>query len=78
MEPKKVVKDVAAVRGWSFAVLAKEAGYSGPSAIGNMLARSSGMRIDNFIRLMDAMGCEIIVRDKMGSKKEWHVTNEES
>ena len=31
------------------------------------------MRIDNLIRILEALGCEIVVRDKLGSKKEWPI-----
>lgn len=77
MEAKEIIREVSAMRGWTQSMLAKEAGYSGQSAIGNMMARTSGMRIDNMVKLVEAMGCELVVRDKMGSKKEWRVTNPE-
>lgn len=74
MDEKKVIREVMELRGWSQATLAKEAGYKNQSNIGSMLTGSAnGIRIDNLVRIFNAMGCEIVVRDKMGSKQEWVV-----
>ena len=74
MDEKKVIREVMELRGWSQAMLAKEAGYKNQSNIGSMLTGSAnGIRIDNLVRIFNAMGCEIVVRDKMGSKQEWVV-----
>lgn len=64
------------LRRWSQQKLADEVGLKRQSNISNMLNTSTkGMRVDTFFKLLDAMGCEIVVRDKMGSKKEWVVDN---
>ena len=37
--------------------------------------RSSNIRIDNFVRLLNAMGYEVIVKDRTaGSKESWKVS----
>lgn len=72
MNEKEIVKEIMKIRGWSQSQLAKEAGYKSQSNITGLLNNSqSGMRVDNLLRMVDAMGCKIIIRDKMGSNKEW-------
>ena len=72
---KEVVREVMKMRGWSQTTLAEKAGFKSQSNINGLLNNSiAGMRIDNLYRILHAMGCEIIVRDAMGSKKEWEIT----
>lgn len=74
MDDKTLIREVMKLRGWSQATLAKEAGFKNQSNIASMLTGSAnGIRIDNLVRLFNAMGCEVVVRDKMGSKKEWTI-----
>ncbi len=69
---KQVIREVLKMRGWSQETLAKEAGFRGQSNISGLLTNNQrGMRIDNLLAMLRAMGCEIVVRDKMGTKKEW-------
>lgn len=75
MTEKEVVREVMAMRGWSQKKLAEEAGFAGQSNITGLLNNNrNGIRIDNLCKMLNAMGCDIIVRDKMGSGKEWKVT----
>ena len=74
MTEKQVVREVMAMRGWSQAKLAEEAGFKSQSNITGLLNNNqNGIRMDNLYKMLNAMGCEIIVRDKMGSNKEWKV-----
>lgn len=78
MTEKDVVRELMAMRGWSQAKLAAEAGFKSQSNITGLLNNNqNGIRIDNLFRMLDAMGCEIVVRDKMGSKKEWVIDQKE-
>ena len=78
MTEKDVVRELMALRGWSQAKLAAEAGFKSQSNITGLLNNNqNGIRIDNLFRMLDAMGCEIVVRDKMGSKKEWIIDQKE-
>ena len=78
MTEKDVVRELMALRGWSQAKLAAEAGFKSQSNITGLLNNNqNGIRIDNLFRMLDAMGCEIVVRDKMGSKKEWVIDQKE-
>lgn len=73
MNEKNVVREVMKLRGWSQQKLADELGFKRQTNVSGLLNSSNSMRVDNFFKLLDAMGCEIVVRDKMGSKKEWVV-----
>lgn len=78
MTEKDVVREIMAMRGWSQAKLASEAGFKSQSNITGLLNNNqNGIRIDNLFRILDAMGCEIVIRDKMGSKKEWLIDQKE-
>lgn len=72
MTEKDVVRKVMAMRGWNQPKLAAEAGFASQSNITGLLNNNkNGIRIDNLFKMLNAMGCEIVVRDKMGSKQEW-------
>lgn len=79
MTEKQVIRELMSIRGWSQQKLAEESGFKSYSNIGGLLNHSSkGIRVDNVVRLVEAMGCELVVRDKMGSKKEWVITTQDS
>lgn len=72
MTEKDVVRKVMIMRDWSQPRLAAEAGFKSQSNITGLLNNNkNGIRMDNLFKMLDAMGCEIVVRDKMGSKQEW-------
>ena len=78
MNEKEVVREVMKMRGWSQPTLAVEAGFNHQSNISGLLNNNkNGIRIDNLFKMLNAMGCEIVVRDKMGSKKEWIIDMKE-
>lgn len=54
--------------------LARRLGNRSPSSITNAINRENGPRIDTFVRIMDAMGYEVIVR-KRGEGKGFAVTD---
>ena len=72
MTEKDVVRKAMKMRGWSQPTLAKEAGFKSQSNITGLLNNNqNGIRMDNLFRMLDAMGFQIIVRDKMGSNQEF-------
>jgi len=78
MTEKEVVRRVMKLRGWSQPILAKEAGFKSQSNITGLLNNNqNGIRMDNLFKMLDAMGCEIIVRDKMGTNLEWTIDMKE-
>ena len=78
MNEKQIVREVMKLRGWSQPKLANEVGGWSQSNISGLLNNNkNGIRMDNLFKMLNAMGCEIVVRDKMGSKKEWIVDMKE-
>lgn len=62
MKSNEVVRTVMSADGITQANLAAKLGYSGQSAVGNALSRENGMRVDVFIKMMNAMGYDVVVR----------------
>jgi transcriptional regulator with XRE-family HTH domain len=78
MTEKDVVRKVMKLRGWAQPKLAEEAGFKSQSNITGLLNNNkNGIRMDNLFKMLDAMGCEIIIRDKMGSNQEWKIDMKE-
>ena len=75
MDEKEVVREVMAMRGWSQSKLAEEVGggWKQTNITGLLNNTKNGMRVDNLMKILNAMGCEVIVRDKMGTNKEWKI-----
>jgi hypothetical protein len=74
MTEKDVVRKAMGMRGWSQPMLAKEAGFKSQSNITGLLNNNkNGIRVDNLFKMLDAMGFEIVVKDKMGSGKEFTI-----
>ena len=72
MTEKEVIRRVMTMRDWKQPRLAKEAGYKSQSNVTGLLNNNkNGIRIDHVVRMLNAMGCELVVRDKIGSGKEW-------
>lgn len=63
-------------RGISQTELAGKVGYARPSSINDMLKRKGGPRVDNFVKVLNALGYDVIVRDQYNSKQEWKVDAE--
>lgn len=74
MTGKEIVKTLMSVRRWSQAKLAGELGKSQSNITGYLNRGKNEMRLDLFAEMVEAMGCEIIVQDKMGSNQKWKVS----
>lgn len=74
MTTTDIIKEILAERRWSRRKLAEEMGLKRESNVGVYLDRGSNLRIDTLVKIADAMGCEIVIRDKFGSNKEWKVS----
>ena len=67
-----------AMRGWKQPELARRSGFKSQSNITGLLNNNkNGIRMDNFFRMVSAMGFEIIIRDTMGSGKEFTIDMKE-
>ena len=78
MTSKEIVINAMQQRGFNQTLLAEAAGLKRQTNVSEML-RSSSMRVDNFVKLLSAMGYEVIVKDKNPDNKiKWTVDNGEA
>ena len=78
MTEKDAVRKAMAMRGWNQPQLAKEAGFKSQSNITGLLNNNkNGIRADNLFKMLNALGFQIVVRDKMGSEKEFIIDMKE-
>lgn len=83
MEVKALVKEIMKSKGYTQAILAEKAGMKRQSNVAEIL-RGQSLRVDNLLRLLDAMDCELVIRSKTKIAKpgeegkmyypEWEVT----
>ena len=62
MKSNEVVRAVMSTDGITQANLAAKLGYKTQSGVGNALSRENGMRVDVFVKMMNAMGYDVVVR----------------
>ena len=74
MNEKDIIRAAMNVRGYNQTMLAEQAGLKRQTNVSEML-RSRSIRVDNFVKLLNAMGFEVIVKDKNSANKEnvWKV-----
>ena len=53
--------------------LAEAMGLKTPQAIGNILYRKNSVRVESFVKMLEIMGYEVVVRKKIGTSEEWRV-----
>lgn len=74
MNAKEVIKTIISLRGYSQRTLAQKMGYKTQSCVGSLLRKqNTSMRVQSMVAMLDAMDCELIVRDPYG-KHEWKIT----
>lgn len=62
MKSNEAVRAVMTTDGITQANLAAKLGYKTQSGVGNALSRENGMRVDVFVKMMNAMGYDVVVR----------------
>lgn len=62
MKSNEAIRAVMSSDGITQANLAAKLGYKTQSGVGNALSRENGMRVDVFVKMMNAMGYDVIVR----------------
>lgn len=74
MTEKEILVDAMKTRGFTQQMLADAAGLKRQTNVSEML-RSRSLRVDNFVKLLNAMGFEVIVREKSNpnSQNTWTV-----
>ena len=73
MNEKEIIKTAMAADGITQKELAEALGWSSQQSVGNMLTRKNSMRLDNFVKMLNEMGYEVVVRKKLGVSDEWKV-----
>lgn len=78
-DSKEVIRELYKMRGWTQTEFAHEMGYTYQSGVSQLLNNNAGgnskrsITIATYIRALEALGADLIVRDKMGSGKEWRI-----
>lgn len=78
MNEKDIITAAMKTCGWTQKELAAKAGYNTQSAISNRLGGKS-MRVDTFVKLLSAMGYEVMVQSTSPkkNKNKWIVFNDD-
>lgn len=66
----QIVRSAMGLRGYTLKMLASSLGYSGPKSTWGLLQPTRNMQINVFVAMMDALGFDIIVKDRNGSNRE--------
>lgn len=79
MTEQSIIRSAMEIRGFNQTMLAKSAGLKRQSNVSELL-RGRSLRVDNFVKLLDAMGFDVVVRDRNSSNKTntWTVTCEQA
>ena len=72
MTEKEIIRKAMSVRGFNQTILANKANLKRQSNVSEML-RSKNLRVDNLVRLLDAMEFDVVVKDRNGSDV-WKIT----
>ena len=76
MTAKEAIKDVMWEKRYTQKKLAEQLGLV-QTAVSNVVNRGSKEpRVDTVVRFIEAMGCEVIIRDP-STGKEWYITCED-
>lgn len=75
MNEIEIVKTLMKSKGVSGAVLADKLGFNTPSAVTNRL-QSKTMTVEVLVKLLEAMDCELVIKNKVGAKEAFVVDNE--
>ena len=70
---KEVIQIAMKDRQWSFARLGEELNMPKSSVSGYLYRGNQSMRCDTFVKLLSAMGYEVVIRDKYNAKGEEYI-----
>ena len=74
MNEIEIVKALLASKGMTHKVLSEKMGLATSTGVSNRLLGKS-MTVSVLIDMLDAMDCELIIRNKIGDKERWVVDN---
>lgn len=71
---QKILKDAMEAKNVTQKKMAEAMGLKSPQAIGNILYRENSVRVNSFVKMLNLMGYEVIVREAgIGESEEWKV-----
>ena len=73
MNEKDIVSAVMKTEGVTQVELARELEWASQQVVGNKLNRKTSMRVEDFVRMLDVMGYEVIVKKSIGKSEVWKV-----
>lgn len=76
MNAKDIISQIMKEKEITIIALAEKLGYTYPSGVSERLRGKKGIRDDVIVKFLDAMNCELVIRDK-SSKQEWVVSSPE-
>ena len=71
-----IVEKLRESKKMSYKHIAEKMGLATPSGVSNRL-QSKTMNVETLIEMLNAMDCELIIRNKVGDKETYVVTNED-
>lgn len=73
MKASEIIEEILKSLGWTQTTLAGVMGFRYQSYIGNALKRKNGMRVDTFVKMLNAMGYDVVVQSKNpnANKNKW-------
>lgn len=76
LNEKDIIRQAMGARGFNQTMLAEAANLKRQSNVSEML-RSKSLRVDNFVKLLGAMGFDVIVKDRNGGNRDnvWKVSD---
>lgn len=69
MDEKVIVRKLMKMKGYNQTLIAENAGFKRQSNVSEMF-RSRNLRVDNLIRILEAMDCELVIRSKTAVPRE--------
>lgn len=75
MNEIEIIKRLSKDKKMSYAIIAEKAGFATPTGVSNRLSGRS-MTVEVLIQILEAMDCELIIRNKIGDKESYSVDNE--
>lgn len=75
MNEIEIVKKLSQDKKMSYALIAEKMGLATPSGVSNRLSGRS-MTVEVLIQILEAMDCELVIKNKVGDKETYLVDNE--
>ncbi len=71
-----IVEKLRESKKMSYKYIAEKMGLATPSGVSNRL-KSKTMNVETLVEMLAVMDCELIIRNKVGEKESYIVTNED-